>query len=247
MDPAFRTGCKLAIIDETGKFLVKDVIYPHEKHKGEKPNLKLRKEAAEKLETLIKRYNVDMIAIGNGTASRESEKFVAEVLKKIDKEVYYVIVNESGASVYSASKVARDEFPDFNVEERSAVSIARRLQDPLAELIKINPESIGVGQYQHDLPQKQLDSEVEATVETAVNKVGVNLNTASIQLLTYISGLNKTTAQNIILYREENGKFQNRKELKKVPRLGPKVYEQAAGFLRIIDGNEALYIQKVTC
>lgn len=240
MDPAFRTGCKLAIIDETGKFLVKDVIYPHEKHKGEKPNPELRKEAAEKLETLINRYNVDMIAIGNGTASRESEKFVAEVLKKIDKEVYYVIVNESGASVYSASEVARDEFPDFNVEERSAVSIARRLQDPLAELIKINPESIGVGQYQHDLPQKQLDSEVEATVETAVNKVGVNLNTASIQLLTYISGLNKTTAQNIILYREENGKFQNRKELKKVPRLGPKAYEQAAGFLRIIDGNESL-------
>ena len=240
MDPAFRTGCKLAIIDETGKFLVKDVIYPHKKHKGEKPNPELRKEAAEKLEILINKYNVDMIAIGNGTASRESEKFVAEVLKKIDKEVYYVIVNESGASVYSASEIARDEFPDFNVEERSAVSIARRLQDPLAELIKINPESIGVGQYQHDLPKKELSGELETIVERAVNRVGVNLNTASYQLLTRISGLNKTIAKNIVTYRDENGRYTNRTQLKKVPRLGPKAYQQSVGFLRIIGGENPL-------
>lgn len=240
LDPAFRTGCKLAVIDPTGKFLAKAVIYPHEKAKGQKPNLKLRAEAKDKLKALINDYHVEMIAIGNGTASRESEAFVAEVLKEISTSVYYVIVNEAGASVYSASQIARDEFPDFNVEERSAVSIARRLQDPLAELIKIDPKSIGVGQYQHDLPEKELDNKLAQVIETGVNQVGVNLNTASPQLLEHISGLNKSIAKNIVKYRDENGKFKTRKELLKVPRLGNKAYEQSAGFLRIVNGTNPL-------
>ena len=240
LDPAFRTGCKLAVIDPTGKFLAKAVIYPHEKAKGQKPDPKLRAEAKEKLKALINDYHVEMVAIGNGTASRESEAFVAEVLKEISTSVYYVIVNEAGASVYSASQIARDEFPDFNVEERSAVSIARRLQDPLAELIKIDPKSIGVGQYQHDLPEKELDNKLSQVIETGVNQVGVNLNTASPQLLAHISGLNKSIAKNIVKYRDENGKFKTRKELLNVPRLGNKAYEQSAGFLRIVNGTNPL-------
>ena len=240
LDPAFRTGCKLAVIDSTGKFLAKAVIYPHEKAKGQKPNPKLQAEAKEKLKALINDYRVEMVAIGNGTASRESEAFVAEVLKEISTPVYYVIVNEAGASVYSASQIARDEFPDFNVEERSAVSIARRLQDPLAELIKIDPKSIGVGQYQHDLPEKELDNKLSQVIETGVNQVGVNLNTASPQLLEHISGLNKSIAKNIVKYRDENGKFKTRKELLNVPRLGNKAYEQSAGFLRIVNGTNPL-------
>lgn len=240
LDPAFRTGCKLAVIDPTGKFLAKAVIYPHEKAKGQKPNPKLRAEAKAKLKALINDYHVEMVAIGNGTASRESEAFVAEVLKEISTPVYYVIVNEAGASVYSASQIARDEFPDFNVEERSAVSIARRLQDPLAELIKIDPKSIGVGQYQHDLPEKELDNKLSQVIETGVNQVGVNLNTASPQLLEHISGLNKSIAKNIVKYRDENGKFKTRKELLNVPRLGNKAYEQSAGFLRIVNGTNPL-------
>ena len=240
LDPAFRTGCKLAVIDPTGKFLAKAVIYPHEKAKGQKPNPKLRAEAKEKLKALINDYHVEMVAIGNGTASRESEAFVAEILKEISTPVYYVIVNEAGASVYSASQIARDEFPDFNVEERSAVSIARRLQDPLAELIKIDPKSIGVGQYQHDLPEKELDNKLSQVIETGVNQVGVNLNTASPQLLEHISGLNKSIAKNIVKYRDENGKFKTRKELLNVPRLGNKAYEQSAGFLRIVNGTNPL-------
>lgn len=240
LDPAFRTGCKLAVIDSTGKFLAKAVIYPHEKAKGQKPNPKLRTEAKEKLKALINDYHVEMVAIGNGTASRESEAFVAEVLKEISTPVYYVIVNEAGASVYSASQIARDEFPGFNVEERSAVSIARRLQDPLAELIKIDPKSIGVGQYQHDLPEKELDNKLSQVIETGVNQVGVDLNTASPQLLEHISGLNKSIAKNIVKYRDENGEFKTRKELLNVPRLGNKAYEQSAGFLRIVNGINPL-------
>lgn len=240
LDPAFRTGCKLAVIDSTGKFLTKAVIYPHEKAKGQKPNKELRNKAKEILKKLILDYHVEMIAIGNGTASRESEHFVAEVLKEIDNKVYYVIVNEAGASVYSASQIAREEFPDFNVEERSAVSIARRLQDPLAELIKINPKSIGVGQYQHDVPQNKLNDQLKQVIETAVNQVGVNLNTASIQLLTHISGLNQGIAKEIVKYRDEEGKFNSRDQLKQVPRLGKKTFEQAAGFLRINNGINPL-------
>lgn len=237
LDPAFRTGCKLAVVDPTGKFLAKAVIYPHEKAKGKRPDPKKRAQAKQILLELLEKYQVEMIAIGNGTASRESESFVAEVLSELKHKVYYVIVNEAGASVYSASAQAREEFPDFNVEERSAVSIARRLQDPLAELIKIDPKAIGVGQYQHDLPEKQLDEELQTVIETGVNQAGVNLNTASAALLQHISGLNKTTAKNIVAYRDENGRFTTRTQLKKVARLGQKAYEQAAGFLRIIGGK----------
>lgn len=227
LDPAFRTGCKLAVVDPTGKFLAKAVIYPHEKAKGKRPDPKKRAQAKQILLELLEKYQVEMIAIGNGTASRESESFVAEVLSELKHKVYYVIVNEAGASVYSASAQAREEFPDFNVEERSAVSIARRLQDPLAELIKIDPKAIGVGQYQHDLPEKQLDEELQTVIETGVNQAGVNLNTASAALLQHISGLNKTTAKNIVAYRDENGRFTTRTQLKKVARLGQKAYEQA--------------------
>ena len=232
-DPAYRTGCKLAAVDETGKLLGIKVIYPHKPASAAKRNA-----ATKELIDFITKYDIDTIAIGNGTASRESEQFVAEILKEIDKKVAYVIVNEAGASVYSASTEARREFPDLEVEERSAVSIARRLQDPLAELVKIDPQSIGVGQYQHDVSQKKLTEQLDFVVETAVNQVGVNLNTASATLLRHISGLTKTTAQNIIDFREENGLFTSRKQLKKVKRLGPKAFEQSAGFLRIVDGIE---------
>nr|SFZ87258.1 Transcription accessory protein (S1 RNA-binding domain) [Loigolactobacillus rennini] len=234
-DPAYRTGCKLAVVDATGKFMDKLVIYPHKPAPAAK-----RKAAAATFKDFIEKNQVEMIAIGNGTASRESEQFVADVLKTIDRKVYYVIVNEAGASVYSASTVARQEFPDFNVEERSAVSIARRLQDPLAELIKIDPKAVGVGQYQHDVPQKQLSAQLDIVVEDVVNSVGVNLNTASPELLAHISGLSKTIAQNIVTYRNENGNFTKRQELKKVSRLGPKAFEQSVGFLRIIGGQNVL-------
>lgn len=233
-DPAYRTGCKLAIMDPTGKVLAIDVIYAT---MGSEKQLK---EAAKKFIQLIEDYQVEMVAIGNGTASRESEQFVAEQLKKINRKVYYIIVNEAGASVYSASEVARAEFPDLQVEQRSAVSIGRRLQDPLAELVKIDPKAVGVGQYQHDVSQKQLAQQLDFVVETVVNQVGVNVNTASSQLLARIAGLNKTTAQNIVNYREENGAFSQRKQLKKVPRLGPKAFEQAIGFLRIPNGKNIL-------
>lgn len=234
-DPAYRTGCKLAILDETGKVLAIDVVYPHKPASEEK-----QAQAGEKFIDLIEKYQVEMIAVGNGTASRESEQFVAEQIKKINRKVYYVIVNEAGASVYSASEVARKEFPDLQVEQRSAVSIGRRLQDPLAELVKIDPKSVGVGQYQHDVSQKLLNEKLDFVVETVVNQVGVNVNTASTELLTHISGLNKTIAQNIVNYRQENGLFTNRKQLVKVPRLGPKAFEQAVGFLRIPNGQVVL-------
>ncbi|MHA3870574.1 Tex family protein [Enterococcus faecium] len=234
-DPAYRTGCKLAVVDATGKVLAIEVIYPH------KPAAQAKREAAgPAFIQLINQYQVDMVAIGNGTASRESELFVAEQLKSADHKAYYAIVNEAGASVYSASEIARKEFPHLQVEERSAVSIARRLQDPLAELVKIDPKAVGVGQYQHDVSQKRLAEQLDFVVETAVNQVGVDVNTASPQLLQHISGLNKTTAQNIVSYREENGEFTARNQLKKVPRLGPKAYEQAIGFLRVPGGKNIL-------
>lgn len=234
-DPAYRTGCKLAVVDATGKVLAIEVIYPH------KPAAQAKREAAgPAFIQLINKYQVDMVAIGNGTASRESELFVAEQLKSADHKTYYAIVNEAGASVYSASEIARKEFPHLQVEERSAVSIARRLQDPLAELVKIDPKAVGVGQYQHDVSQKRLAEQLDFVVETVVNQVGVDVNTASPQLLQHISGLNKTTAQNIVIYREENGEFTARTQLKKVPRLGPKAYEQAIGFLRVPGGKNIL-------
>lgn len=234
-DPAYRTGCKLAVMDPNGKLLTTAVIYPH------KPAPEKERALAEgQLIDLLNKYQVEMIAIGNGTASRESEQFVAAALKKMDRPVYYVIVNEAGASVYSASQDARDEFPDLPVEKRSAISIGRRLQDPLAELVKIDPQAIGVGQYQHDLPTTELKAELAAVIERAVNRVGVNLNTASYQLLTYISGLSATIAKNIVAYRNEHGAYTNRTQLKKVKRLGPKAYQQAVGFLRIIGGENPL-------
>lgn len=232
-DPAFRTGCKLAIVDATGKVLDTKVIYPTA------PQNKVEEAKAE-LKKLIKKYDVDLISVGNGTASRESEQVIVELIKELDKPVQYVIVNEAGASVYSASKLATEEFPQFDVGQRSAASIARRLQDPLAELVKIDPQSIGVGQYQHDMNQKKLGEALSGVVEDCVNKVGVDLNTASAPLLTYISGISKVIAKNIVDYREANGKFQSRDELLKVPKLGPKAYEQCAGFLRIHDGKNAL-------
>ncbi|GAA2979340.1 Tex family protein [Lentilactobacillus parakefiri] len=234
-DPAYRTGCKLAVVDQNGKYLDKTVIYPH------KPASEAKRKAAKGLFIdFINQNHVEMIAIGNGTASRESEQFVADAIKEIKTPIYYVIVNEAGASVYSASQVARDEFPDFSVEQRSAVSIARRIQDPLAELVKIDPQAIGVGQYQHDVPQKQLGGQLDTVVETAVNRVGVNLNTASPDLLVHISGLTKTTSGNIVKFRNENGEFSARSDLKRVPRLGPKAFEQSVGFLRIIGGKNPL-------
>lgn len=233
VDPAYRTGCKLSVVDETGKVLAIDVIYPH-------PPVSKQKEAREKIKSILKTYKVEMVAIGNGTASRETEQFVADILKELADEIFYIIVNEAGASVYSASDLAREEFPDFKVEERSAVSIARRLQDPLAELVKIDPKSVGVGQYQHDVSQKRLSESLTFVVETAVNQVGVNVNTASSSLLQYVAGLSKSVANNIIKKREEEGKFSNRNQLKKIPRLGAKTYEQAIGFLRVIDGEEPL-------
>lgn len=233
VDPAYRTGCKLAVVDETGKVLKIDVIYPH-------PPVSKRKEASSKVVDILKTFHVEMVAIGNGTASRETEQFIADILKEIDEEIYYLIVNEAGASVYSASDLAREEFPNLQVEERSAVSIGRRLQDPLAELVKIDPKSVGVGQYQHDVSQKKLSESLTFVVETAVNQVGVNVNTASSSLLQYVAGLSKTVANNIIKKREEEGKFLQRSQLKKIPRLGAKTYEQAIGFLRILDGSEPL-------
>ena len=232
-DPAFRTGCKLAVIDASGKKLTVDVIYPHQ------PNAKVR-ESEQKLVQLCKEYHVNLIAIGNGTASRESEAFVANTIKKFNLPVSYTIVSEAGASVYSASKLAIEEFPDLHVEQRSAISIARRLMDPLSELIKIDPQSIGVGQYQHDLPTARLKERLDFVVEKAVNRVGVNINTASISLLKNIAGLNNASATSIVAYREENGKIESRTQIKKIPKIGPKAFEQAAGFLRIEDGKEPL-------
>ncbi|AGN34994.1 RNA-binding transcriptional accessory protein [Bacillus paralicheniformis] len=233
VDPAFRTGCKLAVVDETGKMLKIDVIYPH-------PPVNKKSAAIEKVKRIIEDFQIEVIAIGNGTASRETEQFIADLLKDIDRKVYYLIVNEAGASVYSASELAREEFPDLQVEERSAVSIARRLQDPLAELVKIDPKSVGVGQYQHDVSQKKLNDSLGFVVETVVNQVGVNVNTASAALLQYVAGLSKTVAANIVKKRDEIGKFTSRKELKDIPRLGAKTYEQCIGFLRVPDGGEPL-------
>lgn len=232
-DPAFRTGCKLAVIDASGKKLTVDVIYPHQ------PNAKV-KESEQKLVQLCNEYHVNLIAIGNGTASRESEAFVANTIKKFNLPVSYTIVSEAGASVYSASKLAIEEFPDLHVEQRSAISIARRLMDPLSELIKIDPQSIGVGQYQHDLPTARLKERLDFVVEKAVNRVGVNINTASVSLLKNVAGLNNASATSIVSYREENGKIESRTQIKKIPKIGPKAFEQAAGFLRIEDGKEPL-------
>lgn len=232
-DPAFRTGCKLAVVDATGKVLDTVVIYPTA------PQNKVE-EAKKVVKNLIKKYGISLISVGNGTASRESELVIVEILKEIPEKVEYVIVNEAGASVYSASKLATEEFPNFDVGQRSAASIARRLQDPLAELVKIDPKAIGVGQYQHDMNQKKLGDTLTGVVEDCVNKVGVDLNTASASLLEYISGISKTIAKNIVAYREENGKFTNRKQLLKVAKLGPKAFEQCAGFMRISGGDNPL-------
>ena len=232
-DPAFRTGCKLAVVDETGKVLDTKVIYPTA------PQNKVEQAKAE-LKKLIKKYNVSLISVGNGTASRESEQVIVELIKEMDVPVQYVIVNEAGASVYSASKLATEEFPEFDVGQRSAASIARRLQDPLAELVKIDPKSIGVGQYQHDMNQKKLSEALGGVVEDSVNRVGVDLNTASASLLEYVSGVTKVIARNIVDYRETNGRFTDRKQLLKVAKLGPKAFEQCAGFMRIADGDNPL-------
>jgi protein Tex len=232
-DPAFRTGCKLAVVDPTGKVLDTTVIYPTA------PQNKVE-EAKATVKNLIQKYNISLISVGNGTASRESEMIIVEMLKEIKANVQYVIVNEAGASVYSASKLATEEFPNFDVGQRSAASIAKRLQDPLAELVKIDPKSIGVGQYQHDMNQKKLSEALGAVVEDSVNKVGVDLNTASTSLLEYISGISKVIAKNIVVYREENGRFEDRKQLLKVAKLGPKAYEQCAGFMRIQTGKNPL-------
>ena len=237
-DPAYRTGCKIAVIDETGKLLATTTVYPTE------PQNKVE-EAKKELKSLIKKYNINMIAIGNGTASRESEKFVADMISEIDQEVYYAIVSEAGASVYSASKLATEEYPDINVSLRGAISIARRLQDPLAELVKIDPKAIGVGQYQHDVNQKKLAESLAGVVEDAVNEVGVDVNTATPSLLSYVSGINKTIANNIVKYRDENVKIMERKELLKVPKLGKVAFEQCAGFIRIFDGKNPLEITAV--
>lgn len=239
LDPAFRTGCKLAVVDATGKVLEKSVMYPHQKYPGEEVPTGRYDNAVSIFLDLIERHNVEIVAIGNGTASRESEHFVAENLKKLARPVKYIIVNEAGASVYSASDLAREEFPTYEVEERSAVSIARRLQDPLAELVKIEPKAIGVGQYQHDVTQSKLTESLDFVVETAVNQVGVNINTASPSLLKYVAGLNAGTAKKIVAHRDENGRFTSRSDIK-VKGVGPKALEQAMGFLRIVDGNEPL-------
>ncbi len=232
-DPAFRTGCKICIVDETGKVLTTTVVYPTE------PQNKIA-ETKDIIKKLIKKYNVSLISLGNGTASRESEQVIVEIIKELDVPVQYIIVNEAGASVYSASKLATEEFPNLNVGERSSASMARRLQDPLAELVKIDPKSIGVGQYQHDMDQKKLSNALTGVVEDCVNKVGVDINTASAPLLEYISGVTKVIARNIVEYREKNGRFKSREELLSVPKLGPKAYEQCAGFMRIIDGSNPL-------
>ena len=233
VDPAFRTGCKLAVINPFGTFIAKGVIYPH-------PPVNKKEEAEKTFVQFVNHYDVDLIAIGNGTASRETEQFIASMIQKHQMKAQFIIVNEAGASVYSASEVARSEFPDFQVEERSAVSIGRRVQDPLSELVKIDPKSIGVGQYQHDVNQKALEGALTFVVETAVNQVGVDVNTASRSLLQYVSGLSSTIAQNIITYREENGAIKHNKDIAKVKRLGAKTFEQSIGFLRIINGSEPL-------
>ena len=237
-DPAYRTGCKIAVIDETGKVLDTNTIYPTAPQNDVEGSKKV-------LVNLINKYDVDMIAIGNGTASRESEMFVADTIKEVEKQIHYAIVSEAGASVYSASKLATEEYPDINVSLRGAISIARRLQDPLAELVKIDPKAIGVGQYQHDVNQKRLAESLEGVVEDSVNSVGVDVNTATPSLLTYVSGLNSSISKNIVKYRDENGKFKNRKELLKVAKLGKSAYEQCAGFIRIYDGDNALEITAV--
>ena len=233
VDPAFRTGCKLAVVNPFGTFIAKGVIYPH-------PPISKVEAAEKELVKMISDYNIELLAIGNGTASRETEQFVAKVIKKYQLQAQFIIVNEAGASVYSASEIARQEFPDFQVEERSAVSIGRRVQDPLSELVKIDPKSIGVGQYQHDVNQKDLSSALTFVVETAVNQVGVDVNTASKSLLQYVSGLTSTIAQNIIDYKEENGPIKHHKEISSIKRLGAKTFEQSIGFLRIVDGEEPL-------
>ena len=244
VDPVFRTGCKLAVVDETGKLLEKSVMYPHQKNKQEIVPEGRIENAINIFLDLVNTHNVQMVAIGNGTASRETEAFVSKCLKMVDRKVPYVIVSEAGASVYSASDLARLEFPDFEVEERSAISIARRLQDPLSELVKIDPKAIGVGQYQHDVTQSKLAESLNDVVETAVNQVGVNINTASPSLLQYVAGLNAGTAKKIVAYRDENGKFTSREGIK-VKGIGPKVMEQAIGFLRIIDGTEPLDVTSI--
>ena len=235
-DPAFRTGCKLAVVDPTGKVLDTTVVYP-----TAPTNEKKIRAAKDTVEAMIKKYGISLISVGNGTASRESEQVIVDMLKEIpEAKVQYVITNEAGASVYSASKLATDEFPNFDVGQRSATSIARRVQDPLAELVKIDPKSIGVGQYQHDMNQKKLGEALTGVVEDSVNKVGVDLNTASASLLEYISGVSKAIAKNIVIYREENGRFSSRKDLLKVAKLGPKAFEQCAGFMRITGGSNPL-------
>ena len=238
-DPAYRTGCKIAVIDETGKLLATTTVYPTEPQNDVEG-------AKKELTKLIQKFDINMIAIGNGTASRESESFVAGLISELKKDdLYYAIVSEAGASVYSASKLATEEYPDINVSLRGAISIARRLQDPLAELVKIDPKAIGVGQYQHDVNQKRLAESLTGVVEDAVNKVGVDVNTATPSLLAYVSGINKTIANNIVKYRDENGKLKERKELLKVPKLGKVAFEQCAGFIRIFDGKNPLEITAV--
>ena len=237
-DPAYRTGCKIAVIDETGKLLATTTVYPTEPQNDVEG-------AKKELIKLINKFDINMIAIGNGTASRESETFVSNMIKELDKEIFYTIVSEAGASVYSASKLATEEYPDINVSLRGAISIARRLQDPLSELVKIEPKAIGVGQYQHDVNQKKLTESLTGVVEDAVNKVGVDVNTATPSLLSYVSGINKTIANNIVKYRDENGKLKERKELLKVPKLGKVAFQQCAGFIRIFDGKNALEVTAV--
>jgi len=237
VDPAFRTGCKLAVLDKTGKVLNKDVIYQNQKFPGEVVSDARIKEAMLKVSNFVKKYDIEIIAIGNGTASRETEKFIADTIKENKLNAKYMIVSEAGASVYSASKLAIEEFPDYHVEERSAVSIGRRSQDPLSELVKIDPQAIGVGQYQHDVTQSKLKDQLDFVVEKCVNTIGVNVNTASKSLLQYVAGLNKSSAQAIVSYRESNGEFKNRTEIKKVPKIGDKAFEQCIGFLRIPESS----------
>ena len=240
VDPAYRTGCKLAVLSECGDFITKDVIYPNEKYKGEQHIDKRILEAKVKVAKIVNEYKIDLIAIGNGTASRETEEFIANVIKEYKLNCEYVITSEAGASVYSASELAKKEYPDLAVEERSAISIGRRVLEPLAELIKIDPKSIGVGQYQHDVNQKKLDESLNYTVQKVVNNVGVNINSATVELLSYVSGLTKKTAENIVNYRKENGKISTREEVKKIKGIGPKSYEQAIGFLKILDSKNPL-------
>lgn len=240
VDPAFRTGCKMAVIDSFGKFIAKSVIYPHEARIGDIADPRKVELSKKIVLDFVNKYHIEVIAIGNGTASRETESFIVNLIKEFKLSCQYVIVSEAGASVYSASDLARQEFPEFHVEERSAVSIARRMQDPLSELVKIDPKSIGVGQYQHDVSQSKLSESLDFVVSTAVNQVGVNVNTASSSLLRYVSGLSNSVAQSIVEFRESSGPFKNRTQIKKVPKLGPKTFEQAIGFLRILDSNNPL-------